>query len=558
MQAPKKTTGVREGVRAKAALAVEPLSRVALDQRVIDEGRKPLAARRKDFAELRAKATELYGVPAAGLGVIPAIESRFQFSPLASDGELNDLHVASLLDQAAALLERCAVARSQRDQLQMEKWKLQIELDRFFRLDQIQERERRAGLDTLPYEQAALESGAEGSLETNHKSAEAELRELTDELVASGFNRRMAARELAAWLSAYPLKDSELRGDDANYTFDGLRKTKPEHLFDAARMEADEAAWIQLSDLMARRFAAMAQSDAGKLRKESLDLQARWSLADSGFRTERSQVERDALWEKVFQVQSAGGLFNYNERIAAVERHFSLDFREALARLTAAQRGLKDLFDYAAPFPREGTDGYFDEVTIWVRAAQNWLAQFSQMDQSYVLALSLKELSKAQWEGGRAAAQWTFDIPAELFEGQAHVRLRGLSVAVAGEPEAAESAPKSKAPQTPLPAAPAKPLGYWSSRISVPPTATARHVSGTTAELDQKSLPACHFGRVMDRNSPQPPEIAGSNTLQGASPIGKEWKLTLSPKSTDGTPTASLHDVQVFLHVTVRGVKARS
>jgi len=45
MQAPKKTTAVREGVRAKAGLAVEPLARVALDQRALDEGRKPLAAR---------------------------------------------------------------------------------------------------------------------------------------------------------------------------------------------------------------------------------------------------------------------------------------------------------------------------------------------------------------------------------------------------------------------------------------------------------------------------------------------------------------------------------
>jgi hypothetical protein len=92
----------------------------------------------------------------------------------------------------------------------------------------------------------------------------------------------------------------------------------------------------------------------------------------------------------------------------------------------------------------------------------------------------------------------------------------------------------------------------------VPPTATVRHVSGATAELDQKSLPPCYFGRVMDRDSPQPPEIAGGHTLQGASPIGKDWKLALSPKSTDGTTTASLRDVQIFLHVTVRSMKARS
>ena len=219
----------------------------------------------------------------------------------------------------------------------MDKWKLQLELDRFFRLDQVRERERQAGADTLPYERAAMESGAESSLETNHKNAEAQLKGLTDELVAHGFNKRMAARELTAWLSAYPLKDGELRGDDASYTFDGVSKTKPDHLYEAARQEMDEAAWEQVFDLMARRFAAFATSEAGRLRKESLALQTKFALADIGFRGERAQAERDAFWEQAYQAQSPGGLLNYSERIAPVERHFSFEFREALARLIAVE-----------------------------------------------------------------------------------------------------------------------------------------------------------------------------------------------------------------------------
>jgi len=537
VQSPKKTTTVREGLRGKAGLAVEQPTQATIDKQAVVEGRKPLASRRKDLAALQAKAAELYGVPPDGLAAIPAIEKGFQFSPLASDAEFNYLDVESLLDQAAGLLECCAIARSQRDRLQLEKWKLQLELDHFFRLDQVQERERQAGADTLPYERAALESGAESALEANHRSAEAGLKELTDELVASGFNKRMAGQELAAWMSAYPLKDNDLRGDDANYTFDGVRRTKPEHLFEAARLEADEAAWELVSDLMARRFAAMAASEAGRLRKESLELRTKWSLAEIGFRGERSQAERDAHWEKVLQAQSSGGPLNYSEQISPIERQFSFDFREVLARLIAARRGLKELYDYEPPFPQEGTAGYFDDVTFWVRTGQTRIAQFSQLDQNYVLAISVKELAKSQGESSRSS-QWTFDVSEELFEGQAHVRLRGVGMAVVGEKGGEKT------------------LGLWSGRLSVPPTATVRLMSGATKELDQKSFPACYFGRVADRSSPREPEIAGVNTLRNASPIGKQWKLTLSPKSSEGTATASLHDVELYLHLAVRGLKS--
>ena len=554
----KKTSPEREGLRAKAGLAVGPHPRIAVDQQAIDEGRKPFVSQRKDIAALRAKATELYGVPAAGLPAIPAIESLFKFSALESDGELNYLQVESLLDQAAGLLERCTQARSERDRLQREKWTLQLELERFLRLDGIQERERQAGLDTLPYERAALESGAENSLETNHRSAEAELKDLTEELVASGFNKRMAARELAAWLAAYPLKDTDLRGDDASYIFDGIAKAKPDHLFEAARLEADEDAWELVADLMARRFAAMGASEAGRLRKESLDLEAKWALAEIGFRTERSQAERDAFWEKVYQAQSPGGLFNWSERIAPIERHFSIDFREALALLAAARRGLKELYDYAPPFPEEKAPGYLDEVALWVRTARNWIRQLAQRDQDYVLAVSVRELAKSQWEAGRSAAQWTFEVPEELFADQSQVRLRGVGLAVVGEPEPAADAGAQKSKAGKIEAAPEKPRGFWSARVSVPPTATVRLASGTTSELDQKALPVCYLGRVADRDSPHAPEIAGSIPLHNASPIGKQWKLTLAPKSTDGAMTADLRDVQLYLHVAVRSLKAGS
>ena len=548
MQSAKKTVPVREALRTNAKSTIERQPAIVVDQHAIDKGRQSLAPRRKNAAALRAKVLELYGVPAAGLAPIPAIESGFQFTPQESDADFNYLHAESLLDEAAMLLKECTAARGERDQLQIEKWKLQLDLDRLLRLDQIQERERQAGIDTLPYECAAIESAAEHALELNHKGAEDHLKALQTDLVASGFNKRMASHELSAWLSAYPLKDSDLHGDDAIYSFDGSRKTKPDLLFDAARQEADEAAWEQFADLMAQRFAAMGASEAGRLRKESYDLQTKWALADIAFRTDRLQAERDVLWERVFQAQTPGGLLNYSERIAPVERRFSLGFRDALARLTVAQRGLKELYEYTTPLPPEGTPGYLDEVTLWVQSAQNRIAQLSRLDQSYVLALSLKDLSQSQWDAGRATARWTFDVPEELFPGQAQVRLQGIGLAVVAAPEPADPQ-KAKGSKGDVIA---KAEGFWSAHLTPPATATVRHLSGTASEVDQKALPSCYLGRVAVRDS-RDPEIASITALHNASPIGKQWKLTLSPKSTGGTPSASLQDVEIYLHIAVRG-----
>jgi hypothetical protein len=181
------------------------------------------------------------------------------------------------------------------------------------------------------------------------------------------------------------------------------------------------------------------------------------------------------------------------------------------------------------------------------------------MDQEYTLAVSLKELAKSQWEAGRSAGEWTFELPHELFPGQAHVRLRGLGLAVVGEqPPAVEpEPPKPKAGQKAEPPPPKpKPLGFWSARLSAPAQGSVRHLAGAAKDLDQKAVATCFLGRVCDRDSAREPEIGGAEALHNASPIGKQWKLNLSAKSTDGIQTTTLQDVQIYLRVAVRSLKA--
>lgn len=550
MQAPKRTVPVKDALRAKAA-AAEAQAPPPPDQRAIDDGRKALDPRRKDAAAVKARALELYAVPAGGLAAPAPIENGFRFSAAETDNELHSLHVEALLEEAAGLLQRCSEHRALRDRWLLEKWRTQLELDRFFRTEQLRARRRESGADTLSYERAALEAGAEGSMEANQQAAQAHLKGLLDDLLASGFNKRMAARELAAWISAYPLKDADLRGDNASYNFDGVPRTKPDHLFEAARMAADEAAWEQATDLAVRRLEAAGAAEAARLRKESLGREARWSLADIGFRREGAQAESDEGWERVFQAQAAHGLLNFQERIAPVERQFAGDFREALACLAAARRGLKDLYGYDPPFPQEGAAGYLDEVGAWVRQARLRMARWARTEQTYTVALSLKDLTKAQWESGRAAGEWTFDVSEDSFPGQAHVRLRGVGLAVVRPVEAPEpAAPKGKnEPPPPL----SKPEGFWTARVSLPASGVVKPPAGAAREIDQKGLPVCHLGRVPELASAREPEIAGAAALHNASPIGKQWRVTLSQKSTAGTAIATLDDVHLYLRVAVVG-----
>jgi len=549
LQSPKRTVPVHEALRAKSAAAGEAEALPQADQHAIEEGRKPPEPRRKDLAAVKAKAIELYGIPAAGLSTVAPIESGFHFAAADSDNDLQYLQVEILLDEASSLLDRCFAHRAKRDQLQLEKWRIQLELDRFFRFDQLRAHRLEAGVETVAYERAVLEAGAESSAAANHKSAETQLKTLSDDLLATGFNKRMAAKELSAWISAYPLKDGELRGDNASYTFDGVQKTKPDHLFEAARMEADEAAWEQATDLAVRRFQALGESESASLRKESWNRQARCAKVNIGFRREGGQVEADAGWERAFQAQAPNGLLNFEERIAPVEREFAADFREALAHMTAARRGLKELFDYDSALPQEGSAGYLDAVGAWVRQAKMALARGARFDQSYTRVVSLKDLAKSQWESGRATGEWSFDLPDAVFDGQAHVRLREVGLAVVPTPEAPEPASPKKTNEPP----PAKPEGYWSARITAPAAGVVRFRSGASHEIDQKGLPPCFLGRVAAMAPAREPEMAAV-AFANASPIGKQWRVTLSQKSTTGAALGTLDDVHLYLRVTVRGM----
>jgi hypothetical protein len=135
LQSPKKTTTIRDALRATAGLAVETPTAVSIDKEAGAEGRKQLPSRRPDLAALRTKATALYGAPAAA--ALPSIDASFKFGPTESDREFYYLHVEPLLEHASALLDRCQSYRAKWDEIRTAHWKIGLEFEQFLQLDQI-------------------------------------------------------------------------------------------------------------------------------------------------------------------------------------------------------------------------------------------------------------------------------------------------------------------------------------------------------------------------------------------------------------------------------------
>ncbi len=453
-------------------------------------------------------------------------------------------------------MQHCRTTQADRDRLLAAKWQLQLEIDRFLKLEKADAQERQAGSETMPYERAILAAGADASFETLQADSAKRLQTLLNDLLAAGFNKRMAARELAAWISGYPLKDNDLRGDDADYRFNGISRSKPEHLFDAARMQADEEAWETANDLMARIAAATAESQAARFRKEVLELEAKWASAHIALSRQKAQIDHDSMWEKIHQAVTPGGILDYKGQIGRVDAEYLGSLREAASCLISSQRRLETVYGYPAKLPQPGTPGYFAQLTAWTAGAKARMARFHQLDQTYTMVLSLKDVAKSQWDSGKSSGEWSFELPAERFPGQSHVRLVGLGLAAVGAtaPDLASLPQKSKTAALAPPPVPPKPAGFWNARVAIPAAATVIDLTGKSTDLDQKLLPEIHLGRVADRDAREP-EVAGAAALRDASPIGKSWKITISPQSTDGTATASLADVQLYLQLAVRSAK---
>lgn len=227
----------------------------------------------------------------------------------------------------------------------------------------------------------------------------------------------------------------------------------------------------------------------------------------------RTRLARNRLEQKV-QLASAAGPLDYAFQARALLLRIQRDLSDATDRLVVASAGLRDIYGYPEDFPllsirSKGEDQFqlsrLDAAVVWVRDAIRWLAAFSQLDQSFVVSLSLKSLlGEKKFREVISGGTAFFSIPSKHLVKHRYMRLRGLS---------AQSVTS-------------RPTGVLS--IELTPPRRGRFVvldergNTKTLEVDQSTMPECVLGRVQDYRVAFVPDISGAISLMNASPMGDE------------------------------------
>jgi hypothetical protein len=467
-------------------------------------------------------------------------------------------HLELLLDQAADLLERVLKARAEWDELAVKAFNLALELEEYYRVDDVHQKEIIAGVYTLPSKQSVAERHADEVAIEKYNEA---LRMLTtyEQLLATFGDIDKGWAAAAAVVSSWPALTTEASQRDAT---DPAKRIKYTLKVNEQESTMDKSSWLQAAvgtqmqherelrvwQINHQRAEIAALLLATKERLEGVLETVNWTTHDSNFRRSRTEIARSLADLKAKAATDTGAVLNYPERMREIQLRFARDFRDVLDRVFVASDGLEELYDYSAKLPlsiqafrygtvvRPGQRSYIDELTNWVRDAVSHVVMFTQMEQNYVLPVSIKGRIGQGWHTQVTEADGAtvdIDIDDPIFAEQRHVRLRGISAFVVGK----------------------KASGVWRVTVTPPKNSKCRTLSGIDKDVSQVGGLTCRLWRVTTRDSAQPPDIAGTTALRNVCPFttaADKWKVHLENRSSDGTDVSNLDDLQIDLHLTIR------
>ena len=243
------------------------------------------------------------------------------------------------------------------------------------------------------------------------------------------------------------------------------------------------------------------------------------------------------------------GPLDLGPMVDALKKRFASDFVDAYVRITVAYDGLREFygFDGSPPPTNDPAEDLMEPIDAnvgWVRNAIRWLIAFGQLDQTWILALSLRECIKNEneWKAINSsdAFEFTakFSLLAELFSSHRFVRLRGVSGFIIHE-----------SPN----------VAPWTFDIRAPKSAFSYQWAVKPLPIVQEMLPGCRLGRVESRQSTRQPEVAGSISLMNASPISGDgengsWTIIVKAPKSDRKPLKGLQDAHIELLLAGRPV----
>ena len=319
--------------------------------------------------------------------------------------------------------------------------------------------------------------------------------------------------------------------------------------------EVVEAFKTQVDNL--KEFTTTDSSNAGKLRnwRAVADISAAVAQQKQfGISVSNSKREADAEAEEVDrnrkQVEMAirqqrdkviastnGGELDASFEANIVARRMWRDYLEAMARLIAASKGLKDILGLEDTQLKPSSDiRAIDAIVNAQEQARQlilWHSQQTQFDQGFTVVISLREFcTKSEWlDFLKGGYRLMFPVDTLSFASWRMPRIRGVSATYSG----ADSR---------------------SIRLHVTAPELAVRSDGTQIK---QPAPPCVLGRVLNATSPREPEICGAVTLMNVCPLqakGHSWVAELHRFG----PTSKVKDYvvdDIVIELTCLGIPSK-
>lgn len=474
------------------------------------------------------------------------------FAPRKYDALFRHYHCDILLNQAADLLERAIRTRNECAALIEKRFVTKQDIDLFDELDSIRVNcEEPAGYYNIRHNATAAEIDSLNATITSLRSAI----EVIDRVLMFGYfngidKDRAEASGLAAELSMKPTGHAWTVGAPFGPTHAPDDPDLPNYVpWSSATAELGPAmhqitGWLEKRSLSDQRgtFVAQvcqlqAQFEAAQIRLHNLSVQNNYDSQDPDFASKRDSVQRNNNDAKRTAFKTQGGDLFFDDRIETLTASWQDDVGEVAARFTAIKDGLLLLYGYGpgaafiSDVPPDPGPNSLSATLKWVRDAINFLIAFNEVEQNYVLPISVRaSCSNSEWQECLAGRPCSFNIPLTLFGNESHVRLRGLSAYVVQE----------------------SPITMWNALITPPKQSFIRHlgVPDNPVRLNQADLASCRLGRIQRRDAVRDADIVGLQSLYNASPAG-DWTVEVNPFASPPAAASAVEDFHIDLHLAV-------
>lgn len=460
-------------------------------------------------------------------------------------------HVDDLLDSAAALIDRFLSSQAEWREKLARSFQVETEVIQYLENEKIYASEITSGLYTTPYIEAfQIAEGEKVGLKLADAATKFANTLYKEKYSGAEQNQQGFNSQIAGLVSGYPSYKTqhEQGGPLLPFEFrfpDGTAqsKTKPGWLqytaFSQIKFQMSVGEVSTGLDLARQQSTA----ESARVRITGLSRRADWEHDNQGYRRQRTDVVRKAAEAKVGAFTMPDGALNYRKQMEPLANRMTRDATDALARLDAAEEGLRLIYGNSSPLPPSirtaidtgsVTHAAMDDASQWTRGALSWLLQFKQLEQNFVMPLSVRNLCGGEdnWVSGLASGSWSMTVPHALFLRQAHVRVRGVRAYIYGCGQDA---------------------GYWTLTAQLPEQGAMHHLAGAAPPLDQKKLPNVNLPRTGSRINAPETEFVGMHALFNASPIG-DWTLTVSDVSTQRQSRSVISDIEIEVALAVRAI----